>query len=39
MPISKDLLEILCCPRTRVPVQMVPEDQLAQLNQRIQAGE
>ena len=38
MPISQDLLEILCCPRTKVPVQMVPEDQLAQLNERIQAG-
>ena len=38
MPISQDLLEILCCPRTKVPVQMAPEDQLARLNERIQAG-
>ena len=38
MPISQDLLEILCCPRTKVPVQMAPAEQLARLNERIQAG-
>ena len=37
MPISQDLLEILCCPRTKVPVQMASADQLARLNERIQA--
>ncbi len=38
MPISQDLLEILCCPRTKVPVQMASADQLARLNERIQGG-
>jgi uncharacterized protein YbaR (Trm112 family) len=38
MPISEDLLEILCCPRTKVPVQMLPADQLASLNDRISQG-
>ena len=38
MPIDKELLEILCCPRTKVPVRMVPADQLAKLNERIAAG-
>ncbi len=35
MPISQDLLEILCCPRTRVPVEMLSEELLAQLNEKI----
>ena len=39
MPISPDLLEILCCPRSKVPVQMLSEEQLAALNGRIEAGE
>ncbi|MDA1313215.1 MAG: Trm112 family protein [Acidobacteria bacterium] len=38
MPISEDLLEILCCPRTKVPVQVLPADQLASLNERIAQG-
>ena len=38
MPISKDLLEILCCPRTKVPVQMLAEERLGELNERIQSG-
>jgi uncharacterized protein YbaR (Trm112 family) len=38
MPIDKELLEILCCPRTKVPVRMVSADQLAKLNERIAAG-
>ena len=38
MPISEDLLEILCCPRTKVPVQALPADQLAQLNEHIEQG-
>jgi uncharacterized protein YbaR (Trm112 family) len=39
MPIDKELLEILCCPRTKVPVRVMPADQLAKLNERIAAGE
>ena len=38
MPISQDLLEILCCPRTKVPVQTLAEERLGELNARIQAG-
>lgn len=39
MPINADLLEILCCPETKVPVEVLPEDKLAKLNERISAGE
>ena len=39
MPISADLLEILCCPESKVPVEMLPADKLAALNERITAGE
>jgi uncharacterized protein YbaR (Trm112 family) len=38
MPISEDLLQILCCPRTKVPVQMLPAEQLAKLNEAISKG-
>ncbi len=38
MPISEDLLEILCCPETKVPVEMLSGDLLAKLNAEIQAG-
>jgi uncharacterized protein YbaR (Trm112 family) len=38
MPISEDLLEILCCPETKVPVETLSSDQLAKLNAAIQAG-
>ena len=38
MPISEELLQILCCPRTKVPVVMLSADQLAQLNEQISKG-
>lgn len=38
MPISQDLLEILCCPETKVPVEMLAADKLAKLNQHIESG-
>ena len=38
MPISQELLEILCCPRTKVPVRMLPADRLAKLNEQIAKG-
>ena len=38
MPISQQLLDILCCPETKVPVVMLPEDRLAKVNERISAG-
>ncbi|MEZ5363810.1 MAG: hypothetical protein R2748_16075 [Bryobacterales bacterium] len=39
MPISADLLEILCCPETKVPVEMLPADKLEALNAKIASGE
>jgi uncharacterized protein YbaR (Trm112 family) len=38
MPISQELLEILCCPRTKVPVRMLPADRLVKLNEQIAKG-
>ena len=38
MPISQDLLEILCCPKTKVPVLMLDAERLARLNEQIAAG-
>jgi uncharacterized protein YbaR (Trm112 family) len=38
MPISQELLEILCCPRTKVPVRILPADHLAKLNEQIAKG-
>ncbi len=38
MPISQELLEILCCPQSKVPVEMMSEDQLSRLNSLIAAG-
>jgi uncharacterized protein YbaR (Trm112 family) len=35
MPISRDLLEILCCPKTKVPVAMMSADQVAAVNARV----
>jgi len=39
VPISNDLLEILCCPKTKVPVGMMSTEQLEQLNARIAKGQ
>jgi len=39
MPIDKNLLEILCCPVTKVPVKVLPKPKLNALNERIAAGE
>lgn len=38
MPISKEMLEILCCPVTKVPVEMLPQDKLETVNKQIKAG-
>jgi len=35
MPIDKELLDILCCPVTKVPVEMLPSSQLAALNEKV----
>jgi uncharacterized protein YbaR (Trm112 family) len=38
MPVSKDLVDILCCPLTKVPVRLMTADELAKLNAAIQSG-
>lgn len=38
MAVDRKLLEILCCPVTKVPVQVLPKDQLRKLNQAIEQG-
>ena len=39
MPIDKKLLEILCCPVTKVPVKRLPKKKLQQLNEQIAQGQ
>ena len=39
MPVSKDLVDILCCPVTKVPVRLMSPDELAKLNGAIVAGQ
>ncbi|MCH7474738.1 MAG: Trm112 family protein, partial [Gemmatimonadetes bacterium] len=36
--IDKELLDILCCPETKVPVEVLSEDKLKTLNEKIAAG-
>ena len=38
MPISQELLQILCCPRTKTPVVMLAPAQLASLNAAVESG-
>ena len=38
MPIDNKLLEILCCPVTKVSVKRLSKSKLAFLNEQIQAG-
>ncbi len=38
MPINQELLDILCCPKTKVPVERFPEDQIKTLNNLVQQG-
>jgi uncharacterized protein YbaR (Trm112 family) len=35
--LDRTLLDILCCPVTRSPLELLPERELAQLNERIAA--
>ena len=37
--IDRELLEILCCPKTKVPVEMLSEDKLRAVNDRIGRGD
>ncbi len=39
MPVSKELVDILCCPVTKVPVRMATAEELAALNAAITSGE
>lgn len=39
MPVDSKLLEILCCPGTKVPVKVLPKAKLQALNEHIRAGE
>ena len=39
MPISDDLLQILCCPETKTPVAMLPSERLDLLNAAIATGQ
>ncbi len=36
--LDKELLEILACPETKEPVELVSAEQLAEVNARIEAG-
>lgn len=38
MPIKKELLEILCCPVTKEPVEILPADKIALVNDQIAKG-
>jgi uncharacterized protein YbaR (Trm112 family) len=36
---DKQLLDIICCPATHMPLRLMPEPLLERLNARIEAGE
>lgn len=38
MPISQELLEILCCPQSKVAVETMSEEQVSRLNALVEAG-
>jgi uncharacterized protein len=38
MPVSKELVDILCCPVTKVPVRLATAGELAAINAAIGAG-
>ena len=38
MSINAELLDIICCPATRLPLRIMPEDQIEALNRRIEQG-
>ncbi len=39
MAISKELLDILCCPETKEPVALIPEDEIKRINGLIEQGQ
>ena len=38
MPLDRALLDIICCPVTRTPLELLSERELAELNQRVASG-
>ena len=38
MAVDRKLLDILCCPVTKIPVRMLPKDKLQKLNEAIAQG-
>jgi len=38
-PMDKKLLDIICCPLTKLPLQMLDTERLARLNAAIESGE
>ena len=39
MSFDHQLLEIICCPATHLPLRLMPADMLGELNARIESGE
>ena len=39
MPLDDKLLELLCCPTTKVAVKLLPKDKLDKLNELIKQGQ
>lgn len=39
MPVKQDLLEILCCPRTRIPLRVMTAEVIEKINNKISAGQ
>ena len=39
MPVSKDLVDILCCPLTKVPVRLMTAEELEKLNTAVKGGQ
>ena len=38
MPISERFLEVLCCPRTGIPLRMLSKEETLKINDRISQG-
>jgi len=38
MSINAELLDIICCPATRLPLKVMPAEQVQTLNRRIEEG-
>ena len=39
MPVKKDLLEILCCPQTKVGLRVMTAEVIEKINSKISAGQ